>query len=200
MTTPTSNKPDEIHAVAYNRAGQALRHAIALLQHRVAPDTVPPPSDPTEPEHDPMLDAMSFYLVDGRQVVSYAAVVHRQVAHDGTQLRLAGLSCVATDPEYQRRGLGARTVAAATRCIEDSNADIGIFTCDPPLARFYQRAGGWAVTPGIILLGSRHPDALSSAALGKAVLMHLISERARAMAADLHAATIDLDLPVGQFW
>jgi len=196
----SSAGPDAIHAIAYSRAGAPLRRAIALLQYRVAPDAGPPPGDTIPPEHDPLLEAMSFYLVADGRLVSYAAVVHQQIAHGGDSLRLAGLSCVATDPDYQRRGLGARTVAAATRCIAHSDADIGIFTCDPPLAAFYARAGGWPAAPDVLLIGSRHTGALTSAALGKVVLMRLLSAKAQAMAAALHQTTIDLDLPVGQFW
>jgi GNAT superfamily N-acetyltransferase len=195
-----SNLTSEIHAIAYNHTSEPLRRAIALLQHHAAPEIVPPPDDPVAPEHDPMLEALSFYLAMDGRVVSYAAVVHRQIVHAGTPLRLAGLSCVATDRAYQRRGLGARTVAAATRCIEDSDTDIGIFTCDPPLAYFYERAGGWPIAPDVVLIGSSHPDALNSARLGKAVLMRLLSTRARTMAAALQTATIDLGLPLGQFW
>lgn len=189
----------EIQAIPYNRAGAALRRAIAMLQHRAAPDLSPPPGEVVVPEHDERLDALSFYLTVGERVVSYAAVVQKPIQHAGQTFLLAGLSCVATDPDYQRRGLGARVVAAATRSILDSTADIGAFTCDPPLAAFYLRAGGWDVAPDVKLIGSGHPGALSSDALQKAVLMRLISDRARAAAPLLRATTISLGLPLGQF-
>jgi GNAT superfamily N-acetyltransferase len=191
--------PDEIHAIPYNRACDRLRRDIAFLQHRVAPTVVPPPGDPILPEHDPLLDALSFYLMADGRVVSYAAVAHKQIKHGDETFWIAGLSCVATDPDYQGRGLGSRTVAAATCYIEHSTTDIGIFTCDPPLIGFYARAGAWLVAPDVILIGSCHEGALSSTSLRKVVLMRLFSAKAQAAAAQLRQTTIDLDLPVGQF-
>jgi GNAT superfamily N-acetyltransferase len=188
-----------VHALPYSRAGEALRREIAWLQHRAAPELSPPPGNSIAPEHDPALDALSFYLRLDERVVSYAAVVHVPIVHASEPYLVAGLSCVATDPAYQRRGLGSRVVAAATRAILDSTADIGLFTCDPPLVAFYARAGDWRPAPGIILLGNRLPGALSSTTLGKAVLMRLVSARAQAAAASLETATISLDLPSGQF-
>jgi GNAT superfamily N-acetyltransferase len=199
MTAPVHTSADEIHAIPYNRACATLRRDIARLQHRVAPTAGPPPGDPIPPEHDPMLEALSFYLMADSRVVSYAAVVHKQIKHGNETFWIAGLSCVATDPDYQGRGLGSRTVAAATRYIEHSTTDIGIFTCDPPLAGFYIRAGAWPVVPDVILLGSRHEGALSSVSLQKVVLMRLFSAKAHAASARLRQTTINLDLPVGQF-
>lgn len=199
MTAPGHTSPDEIHAIPYNRACDALRRDIALLQHRVAPIAGPPPADPIPPEHDPMLDALSFYLMADGRVVSYAAVVHKQIEHEDETFWIAGLSCVATDPDYQGRGLGSRAVGAATRYIEHSTIDIGIFTCDPPLAGFYARAGAWPVAPGVILIGSYHEGALSSISLRKVVLMRLFSAKAQGAAARLRQTTINLDLPLGQF-
>jgi predicted N-acetyltransferase YhbS len=199
VTTPVQSSPDEIHAIPYNRACATLRRDIALLQHRVASTAEPPPVDPIPPEHDPLLDALSFYLIADSRVVSYAAVVYKPITHGDETFWIAGLSCVATDPEYQGRGLGSRTVGAATRSIAQSTTDIGIFTCDPPLARFYTRAGAWPVVPDVILMGSRHDSALSSVSLQKVVLMRLFSEKAQAAAAQLRQTTINLDLPVGQF-
>jgi GNAT superfamily N-acetyltransferase len=199
MTSPVHTSSDEIHAIPYNRACDTLRRDIALLQHRVATTAGPPPADPIPPEHDPMLEALSFYLMADSRVVSYAAVVHKQIKHGNETFWIAGLSCVATDPDYQGRGLGSRTVGAATHYIEHSTTDIGIFTCDPPLASFYARAGAWPVVPDVILIGSRHDGALSSVSLQKVVLMRLFSAQAYAAAARLRQTTINLDLPVGQF-
>src|SRR5262245_25943816 len=197
ISTPTPS--DELHVIPYNRAGDPLRRAIALLQHRVAPTTVPLPGDPLPPEHDLMLDALSFYLLAGSRVVSYAAVVHKQIEHGAETFWIAGLSCVATDPEYQGRGFGSRIVGAATRYIEQSTIDFGVFTCDPPLARFYARAGAWPVAVDVVLIGSHDDGALTSMALQKVVLMRLFSAKAQAAAAQLRQTVINLDLPVGQF-
>src|SRR5918994_615122 len=99
-------------------------------------------------------------------MVSYAAVVSKSIQLEGTTLIASGLSCVATDPDFQRRGLATRVVAAATRGIELSDADFGMFTCAPHLAPLYARAGGWTVAPDAVLLGSRDAEALTSTSLG----------------------------------
>lgn len=192
-------RTSEIHAIPYNRAGAALRRAIADLQHRAAPEVSAPPGDVIAPEHAPELDALSFYLAEGDRVISYAGVVHIPIQHADQGFLVAGLSCVATDPAYQRRGLGARVVAAATQAILDSTADLGLFTCDPPLVPFYTRAGGWSPASDVVLIGSRYPGALTSLLLQKAVLLRLVSERARRAAPHFARATIDLGLPLGHF-
>jgi hypothetical protein len=111
MTTPVQSSPDEIHAIPYNRTCATLRRDIALLQHRVASTAEPPPVDPISPEHDPLLDALSFYLIADSRVVSYAAVVYKPITHGDETFWIAGLSCVATDPEYQgRASVRARSV------------------------------------------------------------------------------------------
>ena len=199
MAAPVYATSNEIHAIPYNRAGDALRRGIACLQYRAAPAAGPPPSDPIPPEHDPVLEALAFYLIADSQIVSYAAVVYKQIIHADTTFWIAGLSCVATDPDYQHQGLASRVVGAATSSIEQSATDIGIFTCDPPLAGFYARAGAWPVVPDVTLIGSRHDGALSSVSLQKVVLMRLFSGKAQAAAAQLRQTVINLDLPVGQF-
>lgn len=188
----------EIHALPYNRAGEALRFAIARLQHRAYPALIPPPEETFTPEHDPALDALSFYLADNGRIISYAAVVHLSVIHAGETYRASGLSCVATDPDFRRRGLGTRVIAVATRAILDSDADLGLFTCDPPLTDFYTQVG-WSLAPNVVLIGNRMPGALSSATLGKGVLIRLISARAQAAAESLEQSVLDLNLPAGQF-
>jgi ribosomal protein S18 acetylase RimI-like enzyme len=198
MTAFVGSQPNEIHAISYNRASAALRRAIALLQHR-AFSTPPPSSGLVTPEHDPVLDALSFYLIAVDRVASYAAVVHKTILYGGVAFEIAGLSCVATDPDYQGRGFGSRVVTAATRAIEHSTVDFGVFTCDAPLVPFYTRAGAWQAAPEVELIGSQHAGALTSRGLRKAVLIRLFSEKAHSRADQLLNTTIDLDLPVGQF-
>ncbi|MEJ9222335.1 GNAT family N-acetyltransferase [Paenibacillus glucanolyticus] len=150
--------------------------------------------------HDESLNARSFlYYVDGR-LVSYVGVVHKTIKHGGQLFYIAGLSCVATDPEYHGQGFGLRTVAAATRWIEEhGNTGIGIFTCKPSLAYFYERAGAWQVAPEVKLIASCDEGALSSDSLQVVVLIRLFSTKARNYDPMLRHTTIDLDLPVGEF-
>ncbi|MBP5089914.1 GNAT family N-acetyltransferase, partial [Pseudomonas chlororaphis] len=125
MTDLKPSQPGAVDAIAYNRASSALQRAFALLQQRVYPE--PDESEPTEvaPLHDPVFDAFSFYICTHDRVVSYAAVVIKTIEHGGDSFEIGGLSCVMTDPDCQGQGLGLRTVAAATRCMERSHLDIG---------------------------------------------------------------------------
>ncbi|AIO64966.1 GNAT family N-acetyltransferase [Burkholderia oklahomensis] len=190
-----------LRSIRYNDAPEALRRQFALLHQRVDPDDAFEPGDTAPVLHDPRLDAMSFYVSapKSRDIASYAAVVRKTISHAGERFSIGGLSWVATDPAHRRAGLGTRTVAAATQWMEASGIDIGVFTCDPPLASFYARAGRWPIASRVTLIGSRADGALRSDTLNKVVLMRLFSAKARAAEAELSRATIDLDLPLGQF-
>lgn len=188
----------DIKSIFYNQAPDTLRREIAALLHRVWPDDGPL-GEAIPAAHDPALEAHSFYCrADGR-MVSYAGVVRKTIHHGGQAFIIAGLSCVATDPDHQGRGYGLRTVAAATQWIEQSGVDMGLFTCQPALAHFYERAGAWPVVPDVALIGSQDEGAISSEALGLVVLMRLFSGKAKGSESMLRHTTIDLGLPVGQF-
>ncbi|WP_137937894.1 GNAT family N-acetyltransferase [Chitinivorax sp. B] len=188
---------DLVQILPYQQTADRVRRDIAMLMHRVWPD-LPPPGEVVPDEHDPSLAALSCFIYRNDKLVSYAAVVHLLLTHTSQTFRMAALSCVATDPAFQQQGLGRLTVQAATRCIEYSHADLGLFTCDPPLAAFYEKAG-WPSVQGIEVLGSLEAGALSSTTLGKAVLLRLLSPHARAHAAAFSNTTLSLGLPVGQF-
>jgi GNAT superfamily N-acetyltransferase len=187
-----------VDAIPYERTGKLLLREFALLQHRVYSTPKRVDAGQKAPQlHDPSFDVLSFFVGEGDRVIAYAGVAMKRIKHAGEPLDIGGLSCVMIDPGYQRQGIGSKVVAAATRCIERSSLDVGVFTCDPPLARFYQRAGAWPVAPDVVLAGSHDEAALRSDRLNKVVLLRLLSERAMALA--FAHSTIDLDLPLGQF-
>lgn len=195
MTTDSS-----VQSSHYNTASGALRREIALLQERAYGPGEPPGDGHVPPLHDPRLRAQSFYMrVDGR-MVSYAAVVTTTLRCGHQTFVASGLSCVATDPAYQRQGLATLVVSAATEHLVRSGIDLGVFTCAPELAGFYAGAGGWSVAPEAVLIGSRANGALTSTALGVVVLLRLLSARAQAAEELLRRGTLDLGLPVGEFW
>lgn len=189
-----------VQSIDYNQAPDTLQREIAVMLHRVWPDACPMPGVTIPEAHDKELNARSFYsYIDGK-LVSYAGVVHKTIKHDGQTFNIAGLSCVATDPEYRGYGFGLRTVAAATQWIEKQrDIDFGIFTCKPSLASFYNRAGAWPVLPDVVLIGSQDEGALSSESLDVIVLMRLFSEKSRDYESILRHTTINLDFPEGQF-
>ena len=188
-----------VESMPYADLDVSVRREIAILQDRAyrPPDPLP---DQLAPLHDPALQAQSFLLRSDGQLVSYAGVVTTTIHTNGMAFTASGLSCVATDPDFARRGFASEVVAATSRYIGRSGVDLGVFTCAPELVRLYAEAGDWHVEPDVTLIGSRDPNALTSTALGVVVLMRLFSQRALANADSLRRATIDLGLPVGQFW
>jgi hypothetical protein len=104
----------------------------------------------------------------------------------------AGLSAVVTDEAVRGRGHGTTLVAEARRLLEaEADADLGIFTCDRGLQRFYERAG-WEHLPGAVLVGGTPDDPFPSDGLGKVTLAAFFTERARAAAPTFVGARIAL--------
>ncbi|GAA2232233.1 hypothetical protein GCM10010430_10920 [Kitasatospora cystarginea] len=107
---------------------------------------------------DPALDPRSMLLVDGGgRVLAALDLLSEELAHAGEVFTARGLSCVVTDRAHRGRGHGGRPVAAARRAVEESGADLGLFTCDRVLGGFYESAG-WAALPGTVLVGGAPED------------------------------------------
>ena len=66
------------------------------------------------------------------------------------------------------------------------------------LVSFYVRAG-WQTAPHVKVVGGPDDGALTSDGLGKAVLIRLLSPRARDARQTLTASPINLGLPPGEF-
>lgn len=181
-------------------ADSDFKRDLAVMLHHVWPEDCPLPGTTIPEAHHKALQVQSFYLYLEGKIVSYAGVVQQTITHAGEKLKLAGLSCVATDPEYRSQGFGSLTITAATEWIEiQQDIDFGIFTCHPFLAPFYQKGGGWSVAPNIKLVGNQEDNALSSDNLDVVVLMRLFSEKAHRTEIDQSQTTINLDFPTGQF-
>ncbi|MEG1805851.1 MAG: GNAT family N-acetyltransferase [Clostridia bacterium] len=150
--------------------------------------------------HRKELSAQSFCCYFDEVLVAYAAVIRKDILHCGEKFSLAGLSCVATHPDFRNLGVGSKLVAAATRyIIEQYNIDLGIFTCQPDLAEFYHSAGAWEACSNVRLFGSNAVGALSSETLKVVVLMRLLSDKAKEHKALFYDEPIVLDFPVGEF-
>lgn len=189
-----------MHTICYNQAPDTLKRDIAVMLHRIWPDVSLIREEMFPEVHEKELNARSFYSYLDGKLVSYAGVVHKTIKHGGQTFNIAGLSCVATHPDYRSRGLGFHTVATATQWIEkQEDIDFGIFTCDPTLASFYNRAGAWRIAPDVVLIGNSDKDALSSESLDVVVLMRLFTSKSREQEEIFRHTTINLDFPKGQF-
>ncbi|MFJ6753904.1 GNAT family N-acetyltransferase [Streptomyces sp. NPDC091273] len=112
-----------------------------------------------EPGHDPALAPRALLLLapDGT-VAASLALLFKEVRLAGRTYRAAGLSSVVTRPALRGRGYGARLVTAArAELAADRAVDLALFSCDRPLAPFYE-AAGFAQLPGTVLLGDAPGD------------------------------------------
>lgn len=126
----------------------------------------------SSPGHDPALRPRVMLLLDGDGTVAAAlTLLHKEIPLGGRTYRAAGLSGVVTRPELRGRGLGGRLVAAAHAALAGDPAearpavDLALFSCDRPLAPFYE-AAGFEVLPGTVLVGGTPADPLASDAPG----------------------------------
>ncbi len=101
----------------------------------------------SRPEYHPV----HFMLVEAGVLIAHIAVLWKSLEHAGTTYKAYGLSGVFTYPAFRGQGFGEQVVRAGTDYIDGSDADIGIFHCEPSLAPFYSRAG-WTPLPGATTL------------------------------------------------
>ncbi|MCX5608209.1 MULTISPECIES: GNAT family N-acetyltransferase [unclassified Streptomyces] len=133
----------------------ALARQVADLEARAWPGS--------SPGHDPALAPRALLLVDADGTVAAAlALLYKEIGVAGRTYRAAGLSGVVTRPELRGRGLGGRLVAAArSELAADPAVDLALFSCDRPLAPFYE-AAGFAPLPGTVLVGGTPGEPLAT--------------------------------------
>ncbi|MER6946030.1 GNAT family N-acetyltransferase [Nonomuraea sp. NPDC000554] len=102
--------------------------------------------------HDPALLPMSMLLVDDGTVLAALDILSKEITHADRRYQAAGLSTVVARKAVRGRGHGRHLVAAAHAAMAEAGFDIGLFTCDRPLQRFYESAG-WQPLPGTVLIG-----------------------------------------------
>jgi len=149
--------------------------------------------------HDPHLDPICFFGRHDGRLVSYAAVLRHVVAHAGEAYRACGLSWVHTSMPSRGRGFGRLVVDAATAFMVTGGTDLILFTCDPPLRRFYERSG-YRCMEGSSLVGGTRARPFPSDALGKVTMMRFVSEKARRHRASFEGVPIWLELREGDLW
>ena len=161
-----------------------LRKQVLRLHREVWPDANPH-------NHDPALRPLSMLLLQEGRVLTALDILSKDVHHRGDVYAASGLSAVVTDPAQRGRGFGRHLVHAALEEIGRRRADLGLFTCDPPLRRFYEEAG-WGILIGTVLIGGTRDQPLPSDREGKITMGHFYSLRARRHAQEFIRARIEL--------
>jgi len=110
-----------------------------------------------------------------------------------------GLGSVVTMRSHRKKGYGQRVVQNATQYIKEQWADIGVFTCEPQLRAFYEKAG-WQAATGSPLVGGTSEKPLRSDELGKITLIQLFSARAKAQRKMITSVPIVIELGEGRLW
>jgi len=86
-------------------------------------------------------------------LISYSAVVSKQLKHMNESYNCRGITGVMTYPSFRGRGFGKRVVEIATKLIKDSDADIGMFHCLKTLKNFYVNCGWIPMEKSTTLIG-----------------------------------------------
>jgi len=152
-----------------------------------------------KPLHDPNKHPLMVMLVDQDMMLSCLAVPSTLIHLAGETYKASGLSAVLTNAAYRGRGYGRRLVTAARELIAGSDADIGVFTCDPPLVPFYVGCG-WTLMEHTSVIGGTREKPFPADSLGKRTLMGFFSAKAQAHRSDFEGAAIHLGLREGDLW
>jgi hypothetical protein len=83
--------------------------------------------------------------------------------------------------------------------IAGSDADIGVFTCDPPLVDFYVGCG-WTLMEHTSVIGGTRKKPFPADSLNKRTLMGFFSPKAEQHRSDFEGATLYLELREGDLW
>jgi aminoglycoside 2'-N-acetyltransferase I len=179
--------------------GAELKSRVIALLATAWPDERSLAEQLRAPLHNPNQHPRYVMLIDGDDVLSYLVIPSTVIHLGDCEYRAAGLSAVITDPRQRGRGYGQQLVTAARDMIASSDADIGVFTCDPPLVDFYVRCG-WTLMECTSVFGGTRARPFAADALGKRTLMEFCSARAKQHRQGFEDAALYLELDEGELW
>lgn len=184
-------RPVQVHSYRDADMPRAIREQVRALHEQAWPSVEA--VDPDAPLHDPALAPVVFVLVLGERVVASLGVLTKTIEHEGELFSASGLSAVVTDRDQRGRGHGRALVKAVHEHLAGSGVDLGIFTCDRPLAPFYETAG-WRVLPATVLVGGTpdEPFPSDSPGMDKVTLADFFTDHAMAHEASFIGARIGL--------
>lgn len=93
--------------------------------------------------YPPELHPVHFVMAEGDTLLSYGAILKLKLMHAGQGYLVYGFGNMLTFPPFRKQGYGGQVLQAATRYIQQSDADAAILFCDPHLEPFYA-AQTWA--------------------------------------------------------
>lgn len=181
----------EVRIVSYpeGRVPLDLRWQVIAMQDEAWPSGEPP--DPA-PWHDQSQDPLSVLLVDDEgRVLAALDILSKEIAHKGETYAASGISATVTDEAVRGQGYGRTLAKAARDIMEENGADLGIFTCDAYLKKFYESAG-WQHLPGTVLIGGTPIDPFPSDLFDKVTLASFFSPRAKDSESDFVGSRIEL--------
>ncbi len=139
--------------------------------------------------HDPFAHSTlfdHFLIMERGMMISHADVSFRTVTHAGETYRMACVGEVMTQSTFRHEGHGARTAAAATNFIVNSDADLAMLTTDPELEGFYN-ASGWVAVPDLDIT---HGDPGQPELTDEFLMMLFLTEKAKAHRADFERGIV----------
>jgi aminoglycoside 2'-N-acetyltransferase I len=180
----------------------SLRAAVRVMVDEAWPDPIHETDagqDDRRLLHDPALRPWWMLLVEDGVAVASLAILRKPILHADRPYLAGGLSAVVTRASHRGEGRGHRLVVAARERMAGQGFDLGIFTCDRTLQRFYEGAG-WRQLPGTVVEGGTVDEPFPSDRPGfdKVTMADFFSAAARARQDDfvgtrvaLHPGTID---------
>lgn len=92
-------------------------------------------------------------------LVSYCAVVRKQIVHLNEEYSIMGLTGVMATLPFKGRGFGTKVIDIGTKIIRESLVDVGMFHCSHDLKGFYVKSGWEPMEKTITLVGNpEHPE------------------------------------------
>jgi aminoglycoside 2'-N-acetyltransferase I len=168
----------QVESYAESAVPRELGEQVVALQEQAWPSDGSSPPRASQAGHDPALSPVSMLLVQDGTVLAALSILTKDITHDAESYTASGLSTVVTDQAERGRGYGRQLVLAAHSAIQASGVDLGIFTCDRPLQRFYESAG-WHTVAGAVLIGGTPQAPFPSDQFDKVTLAEFFSTKAQ---------------------
>jgi len=119
-------------------------------------------------------------------LVSYCAVVKKQLKHAGEIYKCWGLTGVMTYPPFRGKGFGKQAVDIGTKIIKESNIDIGMFHCSHNLKDFYVKSGWEPMQNTTTLKGNKENPQKSD----ELMMMLFLSDKAKSHKLDFETKPV----------